>query len=43
MHGHQASDGGRRHFATTRWSVVLAAGADRSKNADRALAELCAD
>ncbi len=43
MHSDEASDGGRRHFATTRWSVVLAAGAGRSKNADHALAELCAD
>lgn len=43
MDSDQASGGGRRQFATTRWSVVLAAGAGRSKNADRALAELCAD
>ena len=34
---------GRRRFATTRWSVVLAAGAHQSEQADRALAELCAD
>ncbi len=30
-------------FATTRWSMVLAAGAGPSERADRALAELCAD
>ncbi len=30
-------------FATTRWSLVLAAGAGSSERADRALAELCAD
>ncbi len=29
-------------FATTRWSLVLAAGAKPSERADRALAELCA-
>ena len=29
-------------FATTRWSMVLAAGAGPSERADRALAELCA-
>ncbi len=34
---------GQRQFATTHWSVVLAAGGDRSAQADRALAELCAD
>ena len=37
------SGSGRRRFATTRWSLVLAAGGDRSEQADRALAELCAD
>ena len=35
--------GGRRRFATTRWSVVLAAGGSGSEQADRALADLCAD
>lgn len=30
------------HFATTHWSVVLAAGAGASPEADRALEELCA-
>ena len=30
-------------FATTRWSLVLAAGAAPSERADRALGELCAD
>jgi RNA polymerase sigma-70 factor (ECF subfamily) len=34
---------GPRRFATTRWSLVLAAGSGRSEQADRALAELCAD
>ena len=34
---------GRRRFTTTRWSVVLAACADRSAQADVALAELCTD
>jgi DNA-directed RNA polymerase specialized sigma24 family protein len=33
---------GRRHFATTRWSIVLAAGADPvSSGAHEALATLC--
>jgi hypothetical protein len=34
---------GRRQFATTRWSLVLAAGASPSAQAGRALAALCAD
>jgi RNA polymerase sigma factor (sigma-70 family) len=35
-------DGRRRHFATTRWSVVLAAGAERSSpGVQEALATLC--
>lgn len=34
---------GHGRFATTRWSVVLAAGAAPSEQAERALAELCAD
>jgi len=34
--------GGRR-LATTRWSLVVAAAGRRSDEADRALAELCAD
>jgi DNA-directed RNA polymerase specialized sigma24 family protein len=34
--------GGRRHFATTRWSIVLAAGVDpASSGAHEALATLC--
>ncbi len=32
---------GRRRFATTRWSVVLAASAERREHSERALAELC--
>lgn len=32
---------GRQRFATTQWSVVLAAGESRSKRSERALAELC--
>lgn len=32
----------RRQFATTQWSLVLAAGESRSDGAERALAELCA-
>ena len=43
MHSDEVMGAGRRRFATTRWSVVLAAGADPSEQADRALAELCAD
>ena len=42
MHSEEVAAGNRR-FATTRWSVVLAAGANPSEHADRALAELCAD
>ena len=42
MHSDEIAAGHRR-FATTRWSVVLAAGADPSEQADRALAEPCAD
>jgi RNA polymerase sigma factor (sigma-70 family) len=34
---------GPGRFATTRWSLVLAAGRSRSESADRALAELCAE
>ncbi len=34
---------GPRRFATTRWSLVLAAGGDPSAEAGRALAELCRD
>ena len=35
-------DGRRRHFATTRWSIVLAAGAERSSpGVQEALATLC--
>ena len=33
---------GRRRFATTRWSLVLAAGEGGSERSKRALAELCA-
>ena len=33
---------GRRGFATTRWSLVLAAGESGSDGSERALAELCA-
>jgi RNA polymerase sigma-70 factor (ECF subfamily) len=33
--------GTRARFATTRWSLVLAAGAERSPAADEALAKLC--
>ena len=33
---------GRRGFATTRWSLVLAAGESSSDGSERALAELCA-
>ena len=43
MHSDEVAGAGHRRFATTRWSVVLAAGADPSELADRALAELCAD
>lgn len=32
---------GKRHFATTRWSIVLAAGRDSSPEAKTALATLC--
>jgi RNA polymerase sigma factor (sigma-70 family) len=32
---------GRRQFATTRWSLVLAAGESHSERSERALAELC--
>jgi len=35
-------DAGRRHFATTRWSLVLAAGASHRTDAQVALNELCA-
>jgi RNA polymerase sigma-70 factor (ECF subfamily) len=35
------ADEGRRRFATTRWSLVLAAGESRSQRSERALAELC--
>ena len=42
MHRDEVAAGNRR-FATTRWSVVLAAGANPSEHADRALAELCTD
>ena len=34
---------GRRHFATTRWSRVLAAGSSRSSRSEEALAELCTE
>ena len=43
MHSDEMAGAGRRRFATTRWSLVLAAGADPSEQAARALAELCAD
>jgi RNA polymerase sigma-70 factor (ECF subfamily) len=43
MHSDEIAAGGRRRFATTRWSLVLAAGGDPSEHADRALSELCAD
>ena len=36
-----ASDHRNGRFATTRWSLVLAAGAGRSGSSDRALGELC--
>ncbi len=35
------AEGGRRGFATTRWSLVLAAGDSQSDASERALAELC--
>jgi RNA polymerase sigma-70 factor (ECF subfamily) len=41
MHSDEAIGAGRGRFNTTRWSVVLAAGADPSEQAERALAELC--
>ena len=41
MHSEEVAAGNRR-FATTRWSVVLAAGANPSEHADRGLAERCA-
>jgi len=43
MHSNEMAEPGRRRFATTRWSLVLAAAANPSEQADRALAELCAD
>ena len=43
MHSHEVTGAGPRRFATTRWSVVLAAGAGSSEQAHRALAELCTD
>ncbi|MDP6606513.1 MAG: sigma-70 family RNA polymerase sigma factor [Dehalococcoidia bacterium] len=43
MPSDDVTSGGPRQFATTRWSLVVAAGAGRSAQADRALAELCAD
>ena len=42
-HDDEVTGAGNRRFATTRWSVVLAAGADHSAQAERALAELCED
>ncbi len=33
--------GGKKHFATTHWSLVLAAGGDSSPEARQALAKLC--
>src|SRR6516162_729807 len=37
----EPSSGGARGFATTRWSMVLAAGKGQSPDADAALARLC--
>ena len=42
-HGDEARGAGQQRFATTRWSLVLAAGTDLSEQGDRALAQLCAD
>lgn len=39
--GHGSLETGPRWFATTHWSVVLAAGSERSGNAEKALAQLC--
>ena len=43
MGSDEETGAGQRRFATTRWSLVLAAGAAPSAQADGALAELCAD
>ena len=43
MYSDEDAGAGPRRFATTRWSVVLAAGASRTQRSDRALADLCAD
>ena len=43
MRSDEDPNAGPRRFATTRWSVVLAAGASRTQRSDRALADLCAD
>ena len=43
MPSDEETGAGQQRFATTRWSLVLAAGATPSAQADVALAELCAD
>ncbi len=43
MGSDEETGAGQRRFATTRWSLVLAAGTAPSAQADVALAELCAD
>ena len=41
MRGDDSSAGGRHHFATTRWSLVLAAGREEGASAQAALDHLC--
>ena len=43
MHSDEVTSASHRRFATTRWSLVVAAAGVRSHQADRALSELCAD
>ncbi len=43
MGSHERVGAGGRRFATTRWSLVVAAAGLRSDDADGALAELCTD
>lgn len=43
MPSNEAPQGAPRRFATTRWSVVLAAGQGGTPQSERALAELCGD
>ena len=40
-HSHESQPAERQRFATTRWSVVLAAGHESAPGAEEALAELC--